>query len=111
MNLAVSRPEPIPFLRRDGQHESIVYSCLERWRLAEKRLRRSFTDLSRWAPDSFAPSRAWFSFRQSEAATEFVTEFQGKVSQSPKHTLLTSGIRAAYQRETHGRKGTRKTLQ
>src|SRR5262249_50191159 len=42
---------------------------------------------------------------ESDTTANFFSELQIKVSQSPKLTLLTSGIRSAYQRESDKRKG------
>jgi 2,5-dioxopentanoate dehydrogenase len=104
MNLAVSRPEPIPFYGEMGSTNPLFIlpgASAARGKEIAAQLHGSFT----LGAGQFCTKPGLVFFPASEAGAGFVTEFQGKVSLSPKHTLLTAGIRAAYQRETQGRKG------
>jgi alpha-ketoglutaric semialdehyde dehydrogenase len=104
MKLAVSRPEPIPFYGEMGSTNPLFIlpgALATRGKEIAAQLHGSFT----LGAGQFCTKPGLVFLPESEAAAGFATEFQGKVSHSPKHTLLTSGIRAAYQRETQGRKG------
>jgi 2,5-dioxopentanoate dehydrogenase len=104
MNLAVSRPEPIPFYGEMGSTNPLFIlpgALAARGKEIAAQLYGSFT----LGAGQFCTKPGLIFVPTSDAATSFITEFQDKVSHSPKHTLLTSGIRAAYQRETQGRKG------
>jgi len=104
MNLAVSRPEPIPFYGEMGSTNPLFVlpgALAARGKEIAAQLHGSFT----LGAGQFCTKPGLVFLPQSEAAASFVAEFQSKISQSPKHTLLTSGIRSAYQRETQDRRG------
>jgi alpha-ketoglutaric semialdehyde dehydrogenase len=104
MNLAVSRPEPIPFYGEMGSTNPLFIlpgALAARGKEIAAQLHGSFT----MGAGQFCTKPGLVFLPASEAAATFVTELQDKVSHSAKLMLLTSGIRAAYKRETQDRKG------
>jgi 2,5-dioxopentanoate dehydrogenase len=103
MNLAMSRPEPIPFYGEMGSTNPLFVlpgALATRGKEIAAQLHGSFT----LGAGQFCTKPGLVFLPTSEAATGFVADFREKVSGSPKHTLLTSGIRSAYQRETQERR-------
>jgi alpha-ketoglutaric semialdehyde dehydrogenase len=107
MNLAVSRPDPIPFYGEMGSTNPLFIlpgALRARGKEIASQLHGSFT----LGAGQFCTKPGMVFVPESDTTASFFTEFQAKVSQSPKLTLLTSGIRSAYQRESEkriGRKG------
>jgi 2,5-dioxopentanoate dehydrogenase len=104
MNLAVSRPEPIPFYGEMGSTNPVFIlpgALASRGRDIASHLHTSFT----MGSGQFCTKPGLVFLPESEASANFVAEFGDKVSRSPKSTLLTSGIRTSYQREMLNRKG------
>jgi alpha-ketoglutaric semialdehyde dehydrogenase len=103
MNLAVNRPEPIPFYAEMGSTNPLFLlpgALASRGKDIASLLHGSFT----LGAGQFCTKPGMVFVPKSEIATSFLAEFRDKVSQSSKFTLLTSGIRSAYKRETEGRK-------
>jgi alpha-ketoglutaric semialdehyde dehydrogenase len=104
MNLAVSRPDPIPFYGEMGSTNPLFIlpgALAARGREIASQLHGSFT----LGAGQFCTKPGMVFVPESDTTASFFTEFQAKVSQSPKLTLLTSGIRSAYQRESEKRVG------
>jgi alpha-ketoglutaric semialdehyde dehydrogenase len=103
MNLAVSRPEPIPFYGEMGSTNPVFIlpgALAARGRDLASQLHASVT----LGGGQFCTKPGMVFLPQSDASANFLAEFQDKVSHSPKFTLLTSGIRTSYQREMQNRK-------
>jgi alpha-ketoglutaric semialdehyde dehydrogenase len=104
MNLAVSRPDPIPFYGEMGSTNPLFIlpgALTARGKDIASQLHGSFT----LGAGQFCTKPGLVFVPESETTANFLAEFQAKVSQSPKLTLLTSGIRSAYVRESEKRKG------
>jgi NADP-dependent aldehyde dehydrogenase len=104
MNLAVSRPDPIPFYGEMGSTNPLFIlpgALAARGNEIASQLYGSFT----LGAGQFCTKPGMIFVPESDTTASFFTEFQAKVSQSRKLTLLTSGIRSAYQRESEKRKG------
>lgn len=102
MNLAMSRSEPIPFYAEMGSTNPVFLlpgALAARGREIAPQLHGSFT----LGSGQFCTKPGMVFVPQSNAATEFVSEFQSKVATSPKFTLLTAGIRNAYRKEVQNR--------
>jgi NADP-dependent aldehyde dehydrogenase len=63
MDVAASRPEPIPFYA-EMSSTNPVSSCLEHCENVGKALSQDCTGRLRWGRDNFARSREWFFFRK-----------------------------------------------
>ncbi len=104
MNLAVSRPEPIPFYAEMGSTNPVFIlpgAMATRGRDIAAQLHASFT----LGSGQFCTKPGMVFLPESEDSASFLGELQDKVSHSSKFTLLTSGIRASYRREIQNRKG------
>jgi 2,5-dioxopentanoate dehydrogenase len=104
MNLAVSRPDPIPFYGEMGSTNPLFIlpgALAAHGKEIASQLHGSFT----LGAGQFCTKPGMIFVPESDTTASFFTEFQAKVSQSPKFTLLTPGIRSAYQRESEKRKG------
>jgi alpha-ketoglutaric semialdehyde dehydrogenase len=104
MNLALSRPDPIPFYGEMGSTNPLFIlpgALAARGKEIAAQLHGSFT----LGAGQFCTKPGMVFIPESDTTANFFSEFQIKVSQSPKLTLLTSGIRSAYQRESDKRKG------
>lgn len=106
MNLAVSRPEPIPFYGEMGSTNPVFLlpgALAARGREIASQLHGSVTV----GGGQFCTKPGLVFLPQSGAATNFLAAFQDKVSHSSKFTLLTSGIRTSFQREVQSRRSRR----
>lgn len=106
MNLAASRPVPIPFYGEMGSTNPVFIlpgALASRGRDIASQLHTSITI----GGGQFCTKPGLVFLPASDASAHFLGEFQDKVSHSSKFTLLTSGIRASYQREIQNRKGRR----
>ncbi len=103
MNLAVNRPEPIPFFGEMGSTNPVFLlpgAIAARGREIATQLYGSFT----LGSGQFCTKPGMVFLPESESSVPFLAEFQEAVARAPKFTLLTSGIRNAYQREILNRK-------
>jgi 2,5-dioxopentanoate dehydrogenase len=106
MNLAVSRPEPIPFYAEMGSTNPVFIlpgALATRAREIASQLHGSFT----LGSGQFCTKPGLVFLPESSDCENFLGEFQDKAAHSPEFTLLTSGIQASYQREIQNRKGRR----
>ena len=104
MNLAAGRPEPIPFYAEMGSTNPLFIlpgAMAARGREIAAQLHASFT----LGGGQFCTKPGMVFVPESEDSAIFLGEFREKVAHSPKFSLLTSGIAAAYRRETQGRRG------
>jgi alpha-ketoglutaric semialdehyde dehydrogenase len=104
MNLAVSRPDPIPFYGEMGSTNPLFIlpgALALRGKDIASQLHGSFT----LGAGQFCTKPGMVFVPEAQTTADFFAEFQSKVSQSKKFTLLTSGIRSAYQRESEKRRG------
>jgi alpha-ketoglutaric semialdehyde dehydrogenase len=104
MDLAVRRPEPIPFYGEMGSTNPVFIlpgAMAARGKEIASQLHASFT----LGGGQFCTKPGLVFLPQQDASANFLPEFQDKVARSQKLTLLTSGIRNSYQREIQSRKG------
>jgi alpha-ketoglutaric semialdehyde dehydrogenase len=104
MDLAVSRPEPIPFYGEMGSTNPVFIlpgAMALRGKEIASQLHASFT----LGSGQFCTKPGLVFLPPQHSSADFLPEFQDKVARSPKFTLLTSGIRDSYQREIQSRKG------
>jgi alpha-ketoglutaric semialdehyde dehydrogenase len=104
MNLASSRPYPIPFYAEMGSTNPVFIlpgAMATRGRDIAAQLHASFT----LGAGQFCTKPGLVFVAKSDASAAFCWEFQEKVAHSPRFTLLTAGIRSSYQREVQNRKG------
>jgi alpha-ketoglutaric semialdehyde dehydrogenase len=104
MELAVRRPEPIPFYGEMGSTNPVFIlpgAMAARGKEIASELHGSFT----LGSGQFCTKPGLVFLPQPDSSTNFLPEFQDKVTRSPKFTLLTSGIRNSYQREIQSRRG------
>ena len=90
-NLAVSRPDPIPFYGEMGSTNPLFIlpgALVARGKEIASQLHGSFT----LGAGQFCTKPGMIFVPESETTASFLTEFQAKVSQSPKLTLLTSAL-------------------
>lgn len=103
MDLAVRRPEPIPFFGEMGSTNPVFIlpgAMAARGREIASQLHASFT----LGSGQFCTKPGLVFLPKQDASANFLPEFQDKVAHSSKFTLLTSGIRNSYQREIQNRK-------
>ncbi len=103
MNLAAARPEPIPFYAEMGSTNPVFLlpgALASRGKEIAGQLHGSFT----LGSGQFCTKPGLIFVPQSNEATAFVNEFQGKSAQSQNFTLLTVGISTAYRREIEHRR-------
>jgi alpha-ketoglutaric semialdehyde dehydrogenase len=103
MDLAVRRPEPIPFYGEMGSTNPVFIlpgAMAARGKEIAAQLHGSFTIGS----GQFCTKPGLVFLPQQNTAANFLPEFQDKVAHSPKLTLLTSGIRSSYDKEIQSRK-------
>ena len=106
MDLAVRRPEPIPFFGEMGSTNPVFIlpgAMAARGREIASQLHASFT----LGSGQFCTKPGLVFLPKQDASTNFLPEFRDKVAHSSKFTLLTSGIRNSYQREIQNRKDRR----
>jgi 2,5-dioxopentanoate dehydrogenase len=104
MDLAVRRPEPIPFYGEMGSTNPVFIlpgAMAARGKEIASQLHGSFT----LGSGQFCTKPGLVFLPQQDSSENFLPEFQDKVARSPKFALLTSGIRNSYQREVQNRKG------
>jgi alpha-ketoglutaric semialdehyde dehydrogenase len=104
MDLAVRRPEPIPFYGEMGSTNPVFIlpgAMAARGKEIASELHGSFT----LGSGQFCTKPGLVFLPQQESSANFLPAFQDKVAGSPKFALLTSGIRNSYQREVQNRKG------
>jgi 2,5-dioxopentanoate dehydrogenase len=104
MNLAVSRPDPIPFYGEMGSTNPVFLlpgALAARGKDIVSQLHGSVTV----GGGQFCTKPGMVFVPQSDASANFIAAFRDKVAASSKFTLLTSGIRASYQREVQNRRG------
>jgi 2,5-dioxopentanoate dehydrogenase len=104
MDLAVRRPEPIPFYGEMGSSNPVFIlprAMAARGKEIASELHASFT----LGSGQFCTKPGLVFLPQQDCSVNFLPEFQDKVAHSSKFTLLTSGIRNSYQREIQTRKG------
>src|SRR5580700_7797005 len=104
MDLAVRRPEPIPFYGEMGSTNPVFIlpgAMALRGKEIASQLHASFT----LGSGQFCTKPGLVFLPPQHSSADFLPEFQDKVARSPKFTLLTSGIRDSYQREIQSRKG------
>jgi len=103
MNLAASRPEPIPFYAEMGSTNPLFLlpgALAARGKDIASQLHGSFT----LGAGQFCTKPGLVFVPVSDAAAGFLAEFRDKASHCSQFTLLTSGIRSAYQHEVQSRK-------
>src|SRR5580765_29438 len=96
MDLAVRRPEPIPFYGEMGSTNPVFIlpgAMAARGKEIASQLHASFTQGS----GQFCTKPGLVFLPKQDATANFLREFQDKVAHSSKFTLLTSGIRNSYQ--------------
>ena len=104
MNLAVSRPEPIPFYGEMGSTNPVFLlpgALAARGRDIAAQLHESFT----LGSGQFCTKPGMVFFPGTHVSASFLSDFERRVLRSPTFTLLTSGMRSLYQREIHKRRG------
>jgi NADP-dependent aldehyde dehydrogenase len=104
MDLAVRRPEPIPFYGEMGSTNPVFIlpgAMAARGKEIASQLHSSFT----LGSGQFCTKPGLVFFSEQNPSANFLPSLQDKVAHSPKSTLLTSGIRNSYQREIQNRKG------
>jgi 2,5-dioxopentanoate dehydrogenase len=104
--LAVSRPEPIPFYGEMGSTNPLFIlpgALAARGQDIATQLYKAFT----LGAGQFCTKPGMVFVPQSEVTESFAADFRANVSRSSKFTLLTSGIRTAYQKEAENRKAQR----
>jgi 2,5-dioxopentanoate dehydrogenase len=103
MNLAVNRPDPIPFYGEMGSTNPVFLlpgALSARGREIASQLHGSFT----LGAGQFCTKPGMVFLPDSNEAAAFGSEFKEKVPQSSKFTLLTAGIRNSYEKELQSRK-------
>ena len=103
MNLAASRPDPIPFYAEMGSANPVFLlpgALASRSKEIAGQLHGSFT----LGGGQFCTKPGLVFVPHSKEATEFASELQGRSTQSQKFTLLTGGISTAYRREIDSRR-------
>jgi NADP-dependent aldehyde dehydrogenase len=106
MDLAVRRPEPIPFYGEMGSTNPVFIlpgAMATRGKEIASRLHGSFT----LGSGQFCTKPGLVFIPQQDSSANFLPEFQNEVAHSAKLTLLTSGIRNSYQSEIQNRKDRR----
>jgi len=106
MDLAVRRPEPIPFFGEMGSTNPVFIlpgAMAARGREIASQLHASFT----LGSGQFCTKPGLVFLPKQDPSANFLPEFQDKVAHSPKFTFLTSGIRNSYEREIQNRKDRR----
>ncbi len=106
MDLAVRRPEPIPFYGEMGSTNPVFIlpgAMATRGKEIASQLHGSFT----LGSGQFCTKPGLVFLPQQDSSANFLSEFQDKVAHSAKLTLLTAGIRNSYQREIQNRKDRR----
>ncbi len=104
MDLAVRRPEPIPFYGEMGSTNPVFIlpgAMAARGKEIASQLHGSFT----LGSGQFCTKPGLVFLPQQNSSMNFLPELQDKVTRSPKLILLTSSIRNSYQRELQNRKG------
>jgi alpha-ketoglutaric semialdehyde dehydrogenase len=104
MDLAVRRPEPIPFYGEMGSTNPVFIlpgALAARGKEIAAQLHGSFT----LGSGQFCTKPGLVFLPREDSSAHFLPEFQDQVARSKKFALLTSGIRNAYQREVQNRKG------
>jgi alpha-ketoglutaric semialdehyde dehydrogenase len=104
MDLAVRRPEPIPFYGEMGSTNPVFIlpgAVAARGKEIASQLHGSFT----LGSGQFCTKPGLVFLPQQDSSANFLSEFRDKVAGSPKFALLTSGIRNSYQLEVQNRKG------
>jgi alpha-ketoglutaric semialdehyde dehydrogenase len=104
MDLAVRRPEPIPFYGEMGSTNPVFIlpgALAARGKEIASELHGSFT----LGSGQFCTKPGLVFLPREDSSAHFLPEFQDQVARSKKFALLTSGIRNAYQREVQNRKG------
>jgi 2,5-dioxopentanoate dehydrogenase len=102
MNLAASRPEPIPFYAEMGSTNPVFLlpgALSARGKEIAGQLHSSFT----LGSGQFCTKPGLVFHPASNGSDSFLSELRGKVAQSSELTLLTSGIRNAYAQELQRR--------
>jgi 2,5-dioxopentanoate dehydrogenase len=103
MNLAASRPEPIPFYGEMGSTNPVFIlpgALSARGTEIATQLHGSIT----LGGGQFCTKPGMIFLPETDDVAAFMAEFKERVAGSHKFTLLTSGIRGSYQRETQSRK-------
>jgi alpha-ketoglutaric semialdehyde dehydrogenase len=103
MDLAVRRPEPIPFYGEMGSTNPVFIlpgAMAERGKEIASQLHGSFT----LGSGQFCTKPGLVFLPEQRSSANFLPAFQDQVAHSPKFTVLTSGIRNSYQREIQSRK-------
>jgi len=106
MNLAASRPEPIPFYAEMGSTNPVFLlpgALAARGKDIAGQLHGSFT----LGSGQFCTKPGMVFLPGTAASDAFRSEFREKVAHSPKLTLLTSGIRTSYEQEIQRRNARR----
>lgn len=106
MDLAVRRPEPIPFYGEMGSTNPVFIlpgAMATRGKEIASQLHGSFT----LGSGQFCTKPGLVFLPQQDSSANFLPEFQDKVAHSARLTLLTAGIRNSYQREIQNRKDRR----
>src|SRR5580704_15005439 len=104
MDLAVRRPEPIPFYGEMGSTNPVFIlpgAMAARGAEIASQLHGSFT----LGSGQFCTKPGLVFLPREDSSANFLPEFRDRVARSPQFTLLTAGIRNSYQREVHKRKG------
>src|SRR5580658_5083674 len=106
MNLATSRPEPIPFYGELGSTNPVFIlpgAMKTRATNIASDLYASFT----LGAGQFCTKPGLIFFSEAQPSDNFVGELKGKVAQAPRFSLLTKGISTDYDREARNRKDLR----
>ncbi len=106
MNLATSRPEPIPFYGELGSTNPVFIlpgAMKARATNIASDLYASFT----LGAGQFCTKPGLIFFSEGQPSDNFVDELKGKVAQAPRFSLLTKGISTDYDREARNRKDLR----
>lgn len=109
MNLASLRPEPIPFYGEMGSTNPVFIlpeALAQRGAHIASGLHKSFT----LGAGQFCTKPGIIFLPDGKTSASFVSEFRKNTTESPRFTLLTSGIRSSYQREVEKRKGSGVTV-
>jgi 2,5-dioxopentanoate dehydrogenase len=103
MNLAANRPQPIPFYGEFGSTNPLFLlpgAIRARGAKIAEDLYGSFTT----GAGQFCTKPGLAFLSEGAQSEEFLGELKGRVSKAPEFTLLTKGIRTAYDGETRRRK-------
>ena len=104
LNRASLRPEPIPFYGEMGSTNPVFLlprALAERSAQIAAGLHKSFT----LGGGQFCTKPGIIFLPDGKASASFVSEFRKSTTQSPRFTLLTSGIRSSYRSKVEKRKG------